>query len=371
MTGPDPVSRPLRILHCIASFTGGGAEHQLATLCEAAESHAQDFHFHVAHLYGGPHLDRVMRSGAPVHELPVTGHYDPRTPFAIAGIIRQQQIDVVQTWLPNMDIFGGLAARFTRRPLVLSERSSAECYPAGWKTVLRRSVGSRANAIVANSLAGLDYWKPLVPQPRIHLIPNAIDSARLASAPPLTREQQGFASGAGRIIIYAGRLTAAKNLDVLCDALGLLITRHPDVTALLFGDGELRAHLEQRVNALQSDRIHLMGFTDRLPAWLRVASLFVSLSKFEGQPNVVLECAYLRVPQVLSDIPQHRETVGESGAFFASPDSPQSACDAMLACLNQVDLRAQKITAASSKVADLTAERVLAQYHDLYRSLIL
>jgi hypothetical protein len=42
----------------------------------------------------------------------------------------------------------------------------------------------------------------------------------------------------------------------------------------------------------------------------------------------------------------------------------------MLACLDEEEMRRQKISAASSKVADLTAERVLAQYHALYTSLV-
>lgn len=369
MTDPLADSTPLRILHCIASFTGGGAEHQLATLCEAARAYAPDLQFHIAHLYGGPHLERVLRSGATVHRLALSGHYDPRTPWAIARLIREHKIDVVQTWLPNMDIFGGLAARITNRPLVLSERSSSECYVRGWKTSLRRWIGKRA-AIAANSSAGLEYWKPLVTPERLHLIPNAIDPARLANSPPLTPQEQQWVDRAGRIVVYAGRLTAAKNLDVLCDALRLVITKRPDVSVLLFGEGELRAHLEKRVQSIDPERIRLMGFTDRLPSWLRAASLFVSLSKFEGQPNVVLECAQLTVPLVLSGIRQHHEAVGENGAFFASPDSPQAARDAMLACLDRTESRAQKVSAASSKVADLTAERVLAQYHALYKSLL-
>ena len=363
----SPSSAPLRILHCIATLSGGGAENQLATLCETANPFSSDFIFHVAHLRSGIHLERIAQTRAVTHRLSL-GPQDPRIIFALAEIVRRHQIDVIQTWLPAMDVWGGLAAQMSQRPFLISERSGAECYPSGWKSTLRRFSGKRAAAIVANSTAGLEYWQSLVRPERLVLIPNAIDGSRLASALPLTPEEEALSRATRHLIVFAGRLTEAKNLDVLCDACALVLDARRDVSVLFFGEGELHDQVQHRLRGMDPDRIRLMGYTGKLPSWLRAASLFVSLSRFEGQPNVVLEAACLRVPQVLSDIPQHRETLGTNGAFFTPVDSPALAAATMLACLDS-PLRGEKVAAAQAAVAALTPQRILARYHDLYRAL--
>lgn len=365
-----PPNSPLRILHCIASFSGGGAENQLATLCEAAEAHAPGLAFHVAHLYGGTHLERVNGTRTVVHSIQSRGHHDPRIVLSLAKIIRQNQIDIVHTWLPTFDVLGGVAARLSRRPMVLSERSSSECYDSDWTTTMRRSLGKRAAAIVANSPAGMRYWEKLARPERLHLIPNALDSRRLSNGAELTAEEMDIARRAPRLVVVAGRFTLAKNLKVLCDALDQIVRTRSDVNVLIFGDGELRGEVEQRLASTPPGRIQLMGFTSKLPAWLRAADLLISLSKFEGQPNVVLEAAFLRVPQVLSDIPQHQEAVTPNGAFFTPLDSPAQACEAVERCLDDRALREQKVAAAFSSVANLDRDRIIGQYEALYRSIV-
>src|SRR5262245_45828950 len=116
----------MNILHCVPSMAGGGAERQLAYL--AREFVQSGWEVHVALVHGGPNLDRLQQSGAIIHQLRVASNYDPRILGQLLTIIRRLKPDVVQCWLTQMEVLGGLAAMISSRPWVLSERSSEQGY---------------------------------------------------------------------------------------------------------------------------------------------------------------------------------------------------------------------------------------------------
>src|SRR5213075_2062115 len=97
----------MRILHCIPTLEGGGAERQLALL--GPKHVAAGHEIHVALLRGGPHLDAISRGCVTVHQLPRRSPHDPRTALSIASLIGDVQPDIVQTWLLMMDVWGGFA----------------------------------------------------------------------------------------------------------------------------------------------------------------------------------------------------------------------------------------------------------------------
>jgi glycosyltransferase involved in cell wall biosynthesis len=358
----------MRVLHCIASFSGGGAEARLATLCEAAERHP-DILFHVAYVRGGPNLKRVENTGTRLHPLHARGNYDPRLVREIATVIRENKINMVQTWMPMMDVFGGAAAHLAGRPHVLSECSAGALYPATWKNWLRRLLGRKASAIVANSEEGLRYWRGLVPEDKLHLIGNPLDLERLTATAAIDDGRFQEVAKGKKLLLYAGRFTEAKNLPCLCDALDRLLRVRTDVNVAFFGIGEKLEELTTRLRKWTPERVRFMGFSDELPSWLKRADAIVSLSKVEGLPNIVLESAVLRVPQVLSDIPQHRAAVGDEGAFFCSPASPDDVCAQLQSALDDVQSGDRKVAAAYERVAQYDMQKIINAYAQLYRTL--
>ena len=70
----------MRVLHLIPSLGAGGAERQLAYLCEGLA--ASGCAVEVGILSGGPNRERIERAGVPIHHLPVS-HRDPRLFFSL------------------------------------------------------------------------------------------------------------------------------------------------------------------------------------------------------------------------------------------------------------------------------------------------
>lgn len=316
---------------------------------------------HVAHLKGGPLLDRARMSGASLHRLDVASSYDPRALLQLRALIRSLVPDVLQTWLLHADVVGGLVAQHCRVPWVLAERSSAAMYAQGLKFGLRARIGSRANAIVANSAGGAAYWRQVGYQGRLCVIGNIVEA------------RVGLASTerAPADIVAVGRLSDEKNFPLLFEALEHLGASREVPRVELLGEGPLRCQLQARIDAsaVLAGRVRLQGHVDDVPARLAAARLFVSLSRFEGTPNAVLEAAAAGRPLVLSDIPAHRELVGDDGAVFVSDNDAATVAAGIAVVLDDPAAALERTRRASARLGDATAERVARAYLDLYQSL--
>lgn len=352
----------MKVLHLIPSFGSGGAERQLSLIAPALQARGIDVH--IAHGAGGHHHERLASSPVSMHRFRLANNHDPRLLWQIVSLIRKINPDIVQTWLLQMDVFGGIAARLTGRPHILSERSSRNAYPNDWKNRTRISIGRRADAIIANSAGGLDYWRELGAKGPLHLIRNC-----LASDPAQAVQERPHDDTA--LVLFAGRFSSDKNVQVLLEAFIEVAKARPGVAFKMFGEGPLHGSLVQRLQESGlSARIEIQGFTHQIDAWMRAASLCVSVSGFEGHPNVVLEAASQGCPLVLSDIPAHREVLSEDAALYVPTDSVQAIAAGITRALDEPAATRRRAQMAIEAVQCLTLDSTVTSYIDVYTRLL-
>lgn len=358
----------MKVLHLIPSLVGGGAERQLSLL--APELCRLGVETHVAYLHSGVNLASLSDSSVTLHRITCSGNYDPRILLRLLRIVRTIKPDVIQTWLPQMDVFGGSVAKLAGIPFVLSERSSALAYRGGWRNWLREFVGCGATAIVANSEGGVNYWRARARARAYRVIRNGLPLERICATTPANPAQIGLPSDT-RLILFAGRLNTEKNIDPLLDALDSVLNICPDCTALLFGDGPLHGAVVARIERMKMrGRVRLLGFTGHLWCWMRRASVFVSVSRFEGNPNVVLEAMAIGCPLVVSDIPQHREILDETSAQLCDGGCAPDVAAAILSVLANSRAAEERAASACRSAADWSIEASARQYLGLYETLI-
>src|SRR5689334_17836594 len=104
----------MKILHCIPSMQGGGAERQLTYL--AAELRRQGEEVHVAITSHGVNFDRLVAAGAVVHELHGRSPHDPALVLQLRALIAALDPAIVQSWLLQMDVVAGVAALSRKTP---------------------------------------------------------------------------------------------------------------------------------------------------------------------------------------------------------------------------------------------------------------
>jgi glycosyltransferase involved in cell wall biosynthesis len=353
-----------RVLHGITSLEGGGAERQLAYL--AAEQARTGHEVHVVVLRRGPNYARVVRGGARVHELPSTRIHDPRIALGVARLLREVRPDVFQSWLLAMDFWGGLAARATRTPWVMTERSNPFAYrrAAQTQSIVQWVAGRLPNAIVANSRVGLDYWERRSPS-RVHkyVIPNGTAVDEIDAVLPA--EQPACPVDAGRaVVVWVGRLDdAQKNVIRFVDAMAV-VPKRLDAVALICGDGPDRARVVERVRENQiEDRVFLLGYRDDIWALMKRADVFVSVSPSEGNPNAVLEAAACLCPLVVSDIAAHRELLTDAEAILVPATDTSAIADGIVRTLSERD-ETRRRAAGARLVAQRRSLSAMAEAYD-------
>lgn len=289
---------PIKILFLLPSLETGGAERVTATLLR-----------HIDRTRFSPHLALLKAAGPLLSDLPED--IEPidlkrsRVRQAVGAIVR-----TVRSLRPEI-VFSSMghvnAALLLARPLLPSgtrliaretivvSRNSREglfgllrpfiyrtLYPR-FETVICQSGDMRDDLVKAFSL----------PPENLRIIPNPVDIDRIIrladeGPPPPRPSDRTF-------LVFAGRLTRQKGVDLLLRALAVLPrkTRH----LAILGDGPEKPALQRLAKELGiADEVVFSGMKENPYPYIRSADLLVMPSRYEGFPNILLEAGACGTP---------------------------------------------------------------------------
>jgi glycosyltransferase involved in cell wall biosynthesis len=211
----------------------------------------------------------------------------------------------------------------------------------------------------------------------IEWVPNVADVEALRSAagdpgaPWLAPGERG--------VLFMGRLSRPKGIDVLFDAVPAVLARHPEARILLAGVAEnaaqepkLRADVARRGLAGRVTFLGSLEGRDKARAWAS-ASVFVAPSRTEAFPLVIPEAMAAGVPMVVSAVGAIPDFVrdGEDG-FLVPPGDPAALADRVSRLLDDESQR-QRIAARLRERAtrefdvEVAADRVRAILREVLR----
>ncbi len=177
-------------------------------------------------------------------------------------------------------------------------------------------------------------------------IPRGVD---LELFSPSLRDKGAMAAlglGDGPVLLYVGRLSREKSIDLLLAAFRAVHAELPEARLLLVGDGPLRGELERSA----PPGCLLTGFITGEPLATLYASadVFVFPSETETFGNVVVEAAASGLPAVVSDRGATREHIldGVSG-FAVDPRNVEATSRAILRVLRDGELHRRMSKAAA------------------------
>jgi phosphatidylinositol alpha-mannosyltransferase len=153
------------------------------------------------------------------------------------------------------------------------------------------------------------------------VIPNGVASARYANAGPLP----GYPREGGTLGFIGRYDESRKGMDVLTEALGLLIERRPGLRLLVAGRGEaeeFRSGLSPAVN----ERIDLLGQVSEHDKARMLRSVDIYCAPNTGQESfgiILLEALAARTAIVASDLDAFKQVLrgGDIGTLFPAGDA--------------------------------------------------
>ncbi len=273
-----------------------------------------------------------------------------RHTIAAARLIRRARVDVVYCSNVRSMLSFGLAARLTRRPVVLYAQQLQDDFGSAGRLAARL-----ASRVVSLSDQVERAFPHGVPAHRFRVIPLGIDLA--AWAPAVARSEQIGPS----VIACVGTVTEAKGIDVVVEALVRLRVDH-DVTLRVIGataddaDDVYAADIRRRAeDAGIAGAIQWVGATDDVRSALTDVRALVSGSRREGTPRSIMEAMSLALPTVATDVGAVRDLVidGATG-YLVPPDSPDALAEAIDRLLTD--------PASSHRLGSAAREHALAHF---------
>jgi glycosyltransferase involved in cell wall biosynthesis len=140
---------------------------------------------------------------------------------------------------------------------------------------------------------------------------------------------------ASPLVVAVGRLVRVKRFDVLVDVLADIKVRHPDLQAVIVGEGYERDMLERRIAELGASAwISLPGRVDdaTLLDLYRRAWVLASASRHEGWGMTITEAAACATPAVATRIAGHSDAIidGTTGLLVDDDQGFAAALDRVL-----------------------------------------
>ena len=311
------------------------------------------YRVHVAcHDGGGPLREEVERlKVGEIAEFPLNCFYDRQMLAQLrrfVRMLREREISVVHTHDFYTNVFGMLGATLARVPVrIASRRETGGVRTRAQEFVARRAF-ARAHAVVANAEAvRAKLIGEGVPEGKINVVYNGLDTARLSLPEGITREEALEAAGLPRELSSRPVVTIVANMrhDVKDQPTFLRAARRvkrevPDAAYVLAGEGELTDSL--RALAAELGLEHDAFFTGacaRVAELLYASNVCVLSSTAEGFSNSILEYMAASRPVVATDVGGAREAIveGETG-FLVSPRDDERMAERIAALLGNPEL---------------------------------
>ena len=252
------------------------------------------------------YAEEAKRRGLEVRTIQERGRFDHRVVGQIIKLIDDVNADIVHTHDFRSNVFGLLAARIRRKPVVstvhgwIANDVKGKLYVAADKAVLRFfdrviTVSERTKGLVEKARISLG---------KITVIPNALTLERYV--PNRSADAFRCEIGANRdtvLIANIGRLSPEKGQLEFLQAAQELVCQRENVKFILIGIGPDRDKLERFVveHGL-SDAVIFAGFRQDMINVYNGLDLVVQSSYTEGMPNVVLEALLMEVPVIATDV---------------------------------------------------------------------
>ncbi len=223
-------------------------------------------------------------------------------------VLREHDASLVHTHFTRADLPAAAAAHAVGVPCVWNVATGFAGYPLRtrvkdlykMRVVARRRV---ARIVAVSRWLGELTRRRGAPPERVDVLPNALLLERFAELPDRARARERFGLEQDAIVaLLLGWWPDVKGVDVFLDALGRLVGEHPELRALLVGEEQMRAYLDERMPE-RPPWLRTSGFVED-PAWLfAAADVFVSASRHEGQSTAAGEALAAGLPEICSDIP--------------------------------------------------------------------
>ncbi len=360
-------------MHLIDDLNLGGAEQVMATLVDLLPK--QRYYPIVCSLENGMVADQLKKNGIEVMILPKHRPYDLIFLLKLVWLIRKSKIKLIHSNLLISNIYGWMAARLSRIPMVITIHGKSFMH---WKygNKVFRFVAKHSNKIIAvsNNIKEEVIKRLTLPTDNFISIYNGVDLGRFQhKTSSETLKVSLNINSSDPIVGSVGGLRPVKDYQSLLKSFPIVLRKFPKTKFILVGDGPLKKSLKLEVKSLKlENNVLFLGWRTDIPELLAIFDIFALSSKTEGISISILEAMASRLPVIATNVGGNQEVVedGKTG-FLVSQGDFQSLANAIIKLLKDKQLREAMGINSKRRVEEKFSLRTFIDKHiEVYDTLL-
>ncbi|GAC1662315.1 MAG: glycosyltransferase [Candidatus Acidiferrum sp.] len=316
----------------------------------------------------------------PVRVFPLDRTYDfraVRTALKLRRLIHDENVEIVQTFFESSDLWGGLIAKLSGCPVLISSRRDM-----GFRRVRKHQRAYRLltpmfDCIHTVSDAVRDYTilQDRADPRAVITIPNGVEIE--------TAHQNGHLRShyrlekASHVVLDVTSVRRVKGIDTFIHAAERVRHQFPHVLFVIAGpiaEPQYLAELNKLLSELDLGRnVRFLGGVQPIFPLLNMCDVFCHLARSDGLSNALLEGMACGLPCVVSRAGGNPEVIEEGHSGFIVPiDDPDLAADRIITLLRYPDC-ARRMGRRGREIINerFTAKRMVEKFVKLYDQLML
>jgi glycosyltransferase involved in cell wall biosynthesis len=316
----------------------------------------------------------------PVHIFPWKRVYHLgawKAAFELRKLIRDEHVDIVQTYFETSNLWGGIVAKLSGA-LLLSSRRDMGILRKTKHALAYRVVNRLADRVLAVSEEVKKFCidADRIDPRKIAVVYNGVDLKHVAEAPGANPYATADWAGASHIITCVANVRRVKGIDVLVRTAERVCRELPGAVFLVAGslyEREYSEEVQKMIRSLGLEKnVRLLGFVGDPVPLLKMSDAFCLLSRSEGFCNALLEAMACGVPSVVTRVGGNPEAIREGkNGFMVAVEDDATAAERLLELLRNPE-RAVQIgeNGRTSAQTQFSAETMIKRLISLYRDLL-
>jgi glycosyltransferase involved in cell wall biosynthesis len=311
----------------------------------------------------------------PFYFLPLRRVYDMnalRAALELKRFLRQQQVQIVQTFFETSDLWAGLITKtMSDAKLIWSRRDMGILRKQKHQIAYRLMAGVPETVFavseqVRQHCINVDQIDPA----RVLTIYNGLDIAGWDTT------DRGGKVSVKILVSTVGNIRRVKGHDIFIKAAAAVMQKFPDVIFTIAGEVLEPAYfseLEGLVCELNlKDRFRFDSGITNLREYLSAADIFVLPSRSEGFSNAIIEAMAASLPVVATDVGGNSEAVKDGVSGFIVPSEDVAALSSAMIRLLSDPSKAKEMGAAGRGLVEerFTIDAMMNQITHVYTGLL-
>ncbi len=360
------------ILHMIDTTGPGGAE---TVFIDLATRLPKDKFRSVVVIRGkGWVYEELCRRGVDPILIDAKGSFNWRYLLRLCKLIKNENVDLVQSHLLGPNVYSSLAGLLTRTPVVATFHGAVDIgEKERFKGLKFGAINAGAKCIVAvsDSLKKDLFRRTPLKQKKTKVIFNGINTADFQQ-PHTSDLRRKFGWSNDDVIVGSlGNIRSTKGYDILLHAAALLKNQSSSFRFVIAGQGKngLYDRLLQLRSELELEEVvQFLGFVDNPASYLANLDIFLLSSTSEGFSIATIQAMASKIPVIAtkSGGPEEIITHGENG-WLIEVGSPKEIAESIVQLVSNQDVTTSLAESGKQHVlSTFDIDVMLTAYENIY-----